>query len=79
MRALSRLPPLFSLVLLVLLSLLFSQLFTAALIKLKLDLSSPLLRVSDILPGSPINTPVKRVSRTEAIPIDTLAVFELQG
>lgn len=79
MRALSRLPPLFSLVLLVLLSLLFSQLFTAALIKLKLDLSSTLLRVSDILPGSPINTPVKRVSRTEAIPIDTLAVFELQG
>jgi uncharacterized membrane protein len=56
------LPFLFFLVLLVLLPFVFGQLFTAALIKLKLDPSTALLVVIGIFLGSPINIPVKRIS-----------------
>ena len=79
MRGLSWLPLVFFLVLLVLLPLVFSQLFTAALIKLKLDPPTALLVVIGIFLGSAINIPVKRISREESVPVDPLAVFGLQG
>ena len=79
MRGVSRLPLLFFLVLLVLLPFVFGQLFTAALIKLKLDPSTALLVVIGIFLGSPINIPVKRMSREESVVADPLTVFGLQG
>ena len=79
MRGLCWIPLLFFLVLLVLLPLVFSQLFTTALIKLKLDPPTALLIVIGIFLGSAINIPVKRISREESVPVDPLAVFGLQG
>ena len=79
MRGLSWLPLLFFLVLLAMLPFVFGQLFTAALIKLKLDPSTALLVVIGIFLGSPINIPVKRMSREESVLADPLAVFGLQG
>ena len=73
------LPLLLFLVLLVLLPFVFGQLFTAALIKLKLDPSTALLVVIGIFLGSPINIPVKRMSREESVVADPLPVFGLQG
>ena len=72
-------PLLFFLVLLVLLPFVFGQLFTAALIKLRLEPATALLVVIGIFLGSPINIPVKRISREESVPVDPLAVFGLQG
>lgn len=72
-------PLLFFLVLLVLPSFVFGQLFTAALIKLKLEPTTALPVVIGIFLGSPINIPVKRVSREESVWSDPLAVFGLQG
>jgi uncharacterized membrane protein len=66
-------------VLLVMLPFVFGQLFTAALLKLKLDPTTALLVVIGIFLGSPINIPVKRISRTESVPTDPLAVFGLSG
>jgi uncharacterized membrane protein len=57
----------------------FGQLFTSALIKLKLEPSSALLVVVGIFMGSPINIPVKRISWMESVPADPLAVFGLSG
>lgn len=79
MKITGMLPLLLFLVLLVLLPLFFSQLFTAALIKLKLDPMTALLVVIGIFLGSPINIPVKRMSREESVLADSLAVFGLQG
>ena len=79
MRGVSWLPLLFFLVLLVLLPFVFGQLFTAALIKLKLDPATALLVVIGIFLGSPINIPVKRMSREESVLSDPLAVFGLSG
>lgn len=79
MRGLSWLPLLFFFILLVLLPFVFGQLFTAALIKLKLAPSIALLVVIGIFLGSPINIPVKRMSREESVLADPLAVFGLQG
>ena len=79
MRGVSWLPLLFFLVLLVLLPLVFGQLFTAALIKLKLDPMTALLVVIGILLGSPINIPLKRMAREESVLADPLAVLGLQG
>ncbi len=73
------LPLVLFLILLVMLPFVFGQLFTAALIKLKLEPASALLVVIVIFLGSPINIPVKRISRTESMPVDPLAVFGLQG
>jgi Protein of unknown function (DUF1614) len=64
---------------LALLPFVFGQLFTAALIKLKLEPTTALLVVIGIFMGSAINIPVKRLSRTESVPVDQLAVFGLQG
>ncbi|MDH5193529.1 MAG: DUF1614 domain-containing protein [Nitrospira sp.] len=79
MRGLSWLPLLFFLILLVMLPFVFGQVFTAALIKLKLEPTTALLIVIGIFLGSPINIPVKRISRTESMPVDPLAVLGLQG
>lgn len=79
MKFLGVLPLLLFLVLLALLPFVFGQLYTAALIKLKLEPTTALLVVIGIFMGSAINIPVKRLSRTESVPVDQLAVFELQG
>jgi uncharacterized membrane protein len=72
-------PLLLFLVLLGTLPLVFGQLFTSALIKLKLDPTTAVLAVVGILAGSPFNIPVKRIPRTEVVPADPLAVFGLSG
>jgi uncharacterized membrane protein len=73
------LPLLFFLALVVMLPFVFGQLFTAALIKLKLDPTTALLVVIGIFLGSPINIPVKRMAREESVVADPLTVFGLQG
>jgi len=73
------LPLLLFLLLLVMLPLVFGQLFTSALIKLKLEPTAALLVVIGIFMGSPINIPVKRIPRTELVPADPFAVFGLSG
>jgi uncharacterized membrane protein len=79
MRLLGVLPLLLFLVLLAMLPFVFGQLFTAALIKLKLEPTTALLVVIGIFMGSAINLPVKRMSRTESVPVDQLAVFGMHG
>ena len=71
------LPLVLFLILLVMLPFVFGQVFTAALIKLKLEPMSALLVVIGIFMGSAINIPVKRISRTESVLADPLAVFGL--
>jgi uncharacterized membrane protein len=73
------LPLLLFLVLLAMLPFVFGQLFTVALIKLKLDPTTALLVVIGIFLGSAINIPVKRIPRTESMLADPLAVFGLSG
>jgi uncharacterized membrane protein len=79
MKFLPVLPLLLFLVLLAMLPFVFGQLFTAALIKLKLEPTTALLVVIGIFMGSAINLPVKRMSRTESVPVDQLAVFGMRG
>jgi uncharacterized membrane protein len=79
MKFLPVLPLLLFLVLLAMLPFVFGQLFTAALIKLKLEPTTALLVVIGIFMGSAINLPVKRISRMESVLVDQLAVFGLQG
>lgn len=73
------LPLLLFLLLLALLPFVFGQLFTVALIKLKLAPTTALLVVIGIFIGSPINIPLKRIPRTESMLADPLAVFGLSG
>jgi len=77
MRLLGVLPLLLFLILLAMLPFAFGQVFTAALIKLKLEPTTALLVVVGIFMGSAINIPVKRISRTESVSADPLAVFGL--
>ena len=79
MRGLSWLPLLFFLILVAMLPLVFGHLFAAALIKLKLEPTTALLVVIGIFVGSVINIPVKRVSRTESVLVDPLAVIGLSS
>lgn len=79
MKVLNVLPLLLFLILLAMLPFVFGQLFTAALIKLKLEPTTALLVVLGIFVGSAINIPVKRISRTESMSADPLAVFGLSG
>ena len=72
-------PLLLFLILLAMLPFVFGQLFTVALIKLKLDPTTALLVVIGIFMGSPINIPVKRIPRTDSMPANPLAVFGLSG
>jgi uncharacterized membrane protein len=73
------LPLLIFFVLLVMLPFVLGQVFTSALVKLKLEPTVALLVVIGIFLGSPINIPVKRISRTKSLPIDPLAIFGLSG
>jgi uncharacterized membrane protein len=62
-------------IMLVLLPLLFADLMAAALVKLHLDPSTALILVVEIMFGSLINIPVKRIMRTEAVIVHPLASF----
>ena len=77
MKPLSLLPLLLFFMLLLMLPFVFGELFTSALIKLKLEPTTALLVVIGIFMGSPINIPVQRISRTESVPVDPLAIFGL--
>lgn len=79
MKTPSLLPLLLFLVLLAMLPFVFGQLFTSALIKLKLGPTTALLVVIGIFAGSPINIPVKRIPRTESMLADPMAIFGLAG
>jgi len=79
MRGLNWLPLLSFFILVAMLPFVFGQLFTSALIKLKLEPATALLVVIGIFAGSLMNIPVKRISRTESVLADPLAVFGLQG
>lgn len=73
------LPLLLFLLLLAMLPFVFGQLFTVALMKLKLDPTTALLIVIGMFIGSAINIPVKRIPRTESMLADPLTVFGLAG
>lgn len=73
------LPLLLVVLLLAMLPFVFGQLFTVALIKLKLDPTTALLLVVGMFLGSPVNIPVRRIPRTEPMTADPLAVFGLAG
>lgn len=73
------LPLLLFFLLVAMLPLVFGHLFAAALIKLKLEPTTALLVVFGIFVGSVINIPVKRISRTESVLVDPLAVFGLHS
>ena len=77
MKLLGILPLLLFLLLVAMLPLVFGHLFTSALVKLHLEPVSALLVVIGIFMGSAINIPVKRISRTESVLADPLAVFGL--
>jgi len=79
MRIVGVLPLLLFLLLLVMLPLVFGQLFTSALIKLKLEPTAALLVMIGIFMGSPINIPVKRIPRKELVPADPFAILGLSG
>jgi uncharacterized membrane protein len=78
-KLLGLLPLLLFLILLAMLPFVFGQLFTSALLKLKLEPTTALLVVVGIFMGSAINIPVKRISRQESMLSDPLAVFGLAG
>lgn len=73
------LPLLLFFLLAVMLPFVFGQVFASALVKLHLEPADALLVVIGIFLGSPINIPMKRISRTELMPADPLAVFGLTG
>jgi uncharacterized membrane protein len=73
------LPLILFLVLLVLLPLAFVQLFTTALVKLRLDPSTAILLVMGIILGGAINIPLKHIVRKDALVEDPLAIPGLSG
>lgn len=73
------LPLILFLILLALLPLVFGQLFTTALMKLRLDPSTALLLVMGIILGSSINIPLKRITRNDTLVEDPLAILGLTG
>ncbi len=73
------LPLILFLILLALLPLAFGQLFTTALIKLRLEPATALLLVAGIILGSGINLPLKRIPRNDALVQDPLAILGLTG
>ncbi len=72
-------PLILFLLLLILLPVVFGHLFTAALVKLKLDPATAVLLVLAIMIGGAVNVPVKRIARTETLLADPFAVFGLPG
>lgn len=73
------LPLVLFLILLVLLPLLFGQVLTTALLKLRLAPETALLLGVAIVMGSTVNIPVRRIVRTEEVVVNPLAVFGLSG
>ncbi|MDE3042638.1 MAG: DUF1614 domain-containing protein [Nitrospirota bacterium] len=73
------LPLILFLILLALLPLVFGQLFTTALMKLRLEPSTAILLVMGIILGSGINIPLKHIARTKALVEDPLAIVGLTG
>jgi uncharacterized membrane protein len=73
------LPLILFLILLALLPLVFGQLFTTALMKLRLEPSTAILLVMGIILGSGINLPLKRIPRNDTLVEDPLAIMGLTG
>ena len=73
------LPLILFVILLALLPLVFGQLFTTALMKLRLEPSTAILLVMGIILGSGINIPLKRIARKDALVEDPLAILGLTG
>lgn len=73
------LPLILFLILLALLPLVFGQLFTTALMKLRLEPSTAILLVMGIILGSGINLPLKRIPRNDTLVEDPLAILGLTG
>jgi uncharacterized membrane protein len=69
------LPLILFLILLALLPLVFGQLFTTALMKLRLDPSTAIFLVIGIILGGAINIPLKRIARNDRLVEDPLAIL----
>ena len=67
------------LILLALLPVVFGQLFATALMKLRLEPSTAILRVMGIILGGGINITLKRIARNKALVEDPLAILGLTG
>ena len=57
----------------------FADMLATALVKLRLSPNTAAVVVFGVFAGSLINVPVKRIVRTQRVPLDPLAVFGLQG
>jgi uncharacterized membrane protein len=57
----------------------FADMLATALVKLRLGPNLAIAVVVAIFAGSLVNIPVKRIARTEVLPLDPLAVFGLHG
>jgi len=79
MRTLGCLPLLLFLLLLALLPFVFGELFSTALMKLRLTPHAALWVILGILVGSGINIPVRRIARNEDVVEDPLALFGISG
>ncbi len=79
MRVLGCLPLLLFLLLLALLPFVFGELFSTALVKLRLPPQVALWVTLGILAGSSINIPVRRLARTKDVVEDPLALFGIAG
>ena len=79
MRTLGCLPLLLFLLLLAFLPFVFGELFSTALMKLRLTPHAALWVILGILVGSGINIPVRRIARNEDVVEDPLALFGISG
>ncbi len=68
-----------ALVLMLIMPLMFADLMQAAFEKLQVSQEAAALIVIGILLGSLINLPVKRIKRSDMVPVDPLAVLGLRG
>ncbi|HVC21177.1 MAG TPA: DUF1614 domain-containing protein [Vicinamibacterales bacterium] len=66
-------------ILMVLLPLVMMDLMSAALLKLHLTPDMAVLIVFGVFAGSLVNLPVRRIVRSEPVPVDALALFGLPG
>lgn len=73
------LPLIIFLILLALLPLVFGQLFTTALVKLRLEPTTAILLVMGIILGGAINIQLKRIARKDALVENPLAILGLTG
>ena len=73
------LPLILFLILLALLPLVFGQLFTTALMKLRLEPPTAILLVMGIILGGAVNIPLKRIPRNDPLVEDPMAILGLSG